>query len=360
MSDNFQRIFGVRTLSGIVETFAKEQEFQSLFQQKFMMGRMLEPEGDTAEWDELRMHRHLAPVVGRDSPFPILEHATKFNRASSMAHIKLSKVIPMGKLYSERAPGELRANAAAVVDAEARDMVKAISATVEYMCAQTLNGTLTVNATNIPGSSQAFTIAYTPNTYTASASWHTSTTGLLSSEIPALVDDYRAAAGMNPYEVIVSREIAGSAYKNEETVALISGAPPAVAMAASGAANQGPAWGGFNLGGLQWTVSIGGYVPQGGAFTKFHAGEDVAIVLPGPGDLRDVLGMALGRGFVPGANDVGAIGDAASLGQPAPTRGFYSYATRTVNPVGVELFVGWVGLPLLLFPAGVCVADVTP
>jgi hypothetical protein len=359
--DLYQRIFGVRTLSGIVEAFAKEQRNNTLFQSKFAAGRPLLPDGDIAEWDEVQMHRHLAPVVGRDSPFPLLEHTTRINRTSSMMHIKLSKKIPAAKLFSERAPGDLRADAQAVIDLELRDMVKVIMNTVEYASAQSLNGTLTVNSTNIPGSSQVFTVTYSTNTYTASNSWATASTGLLSAELPALVDDCRQTSGLEPQEIICGREIAGYVYGNSQVVNLLQ-SPIGGVLAQTNAARQGPAWGNFRLGDLNWQVSIGGYVPQGGSFTKFMPATDAFFCLPGAEDLPNVLGMALGYGFVPGDADVGPATpqNAANMVARAPSRGFYAYATRTINPVGIELFVGWVGLPVVLFPSGVCVGDAVP
>jgi hypothetical protein len=192
-----------------------------------------------------------------------------------------------------------------------------------------------------------------------SASWLTASTGILSSEIPAVVDDYRQTAGLDPAQVIIGRETAGGIYKNSEVVNLLQN-PAGAALAATGAAMQGPAFGGFNLGGLFWRVSIGGYVPQGGSFTKYMPATDDFFVLPADSELPNVLGLALGTGFVPGEADVGPAGRAADLCMPASTRGFYSYATRSINPAGVELFVGWVGLPIVLFPSGVLVGDAVP
>lgn len=355
-----ERVFGIRTLDGLVQAYAKEEANNTFFQGLFMAGRKLEPDGDSVEWDEVQMHRHLAPVVGRDAPFQILEDTTKVARNSACAHVKIMKRIPAAKLYNERAPGSLTANASQVVALEIRDAVKTINSVKEYMAVNTLAGTLTVNSTNIPGTTVPFTLTYSPNTYTASTTWATVTTDIPGTELAALKQDFYQTSGLQPRTAIIGGTIQASIAKNDYVMQMLQFSQ-GENLAKSASAMFGQALGGFQLGDLDWKVNEAGYVPQGGSFTRFMPATDKGFLLPGPEDLPDVLGWAEGYGFVPAGTEYGSVDSAASLAVKAPSRGFYSYAKRAGNPAtDVELCIGWVGLPILLFPSGVCVFDTVP
>jgi hypothetical protein len=359
MSTQFDRVFGVRSLSDLVVAFGAEEALDSMGQNLFTRGRVMEPAADVVEWDEFQLHRHLAPVTGRDSPFPLLEHATRINRTSSMAHIKIAKVIPAAKLYHEREPGMLVPNAQGVVDQEARDLVKIVRKTIEYLSWRSLEGSCVVSAATIPGSELTFTITYAVNTYTAAAAWTTAGTKILSVELPALKRDHLQSAGMLLRQVVADGTVIGSIYGNTEVQGFLQN-QLGEQFARAGVVMQGPAFDGFELGSLNWASNESGYVPQGGAYTKYISATDRAVGLPADGELRDVLGMALGRGFVPAGPDVAPMAGAAGMVMPAPTRGFYSYAERCTDPAGVKVYVGWVGLPIVLFPAGVTLIDTVP
>jgi len=361
MATPYHRLFGLRSLNGMVRAFDKETRLNTMFQDLFReKGRQMETEGtdETIEWDETQLSRSLAPIVGRDSPHPMRQNTVTINRTSSVAHIKEGKFIHAHKLYGERGPGELKANAELFVDLQIRDLVKRAKNTIEYLSVNTLNGTVTVNPTTVPGSKVTFTIAYAPNTYTATNSWATLATRISSQEIPALKQDHLQASGLLPRRALIGGTIQGNIAGNTEFQNLMRDRlGPEVAQSAGTLFGQ--ALGGFELGDLTWDVNEAGYVPDGGVFTRFIPATDDLFLLPADEDLPDVLGMALGLGLVPG-NDVGPADMAAELIRPAPQRGFYSYAVRSLNPLGVWIYVGWVGMPLLVFPSGLTVADVVP
>lgn len=362
MSSAFQQLFGIQTLSGLVVAFGAEESMDNMFQALFRRGESMTEDGDEATWDEVQLDRHLAPVRGENGLWPSSQNTVTINRKSTMAHVKDSTFILGSKLYKERSPGDiqLRPNAQAKVAFELRNLVKKVRKTIEYMSANTLNGTLTVNSTNIPGTTQSFTVSYSPNTYAASANWKNQATGIVSSEIPAAKRDFMQTSGLQPRRVIADGTITAAMAGNTEVQALMS---PAMkeAFARGSSPLQGAAFQNFELGNLMWLANEAGYVPEGGSFTKYIPATDDAFMLPGDEDLPDVLAMAEGRGMVPGTLS-GPASAGAELVMPAPTYGYYAYAERSThpNPPGIHLNVGWVGLPILKFPSGVQVLDVTP
>lgn len=356
-----EEVFGVRTLNGMVEKFAAEAGLNSMFRDLFRMGRQFAPEGTVAEWDEVQFARHLAPVVGPDAPFPLVQNTTVTNRSSSMAHIKIAKRIPASKLFNERAPGSLTADGGLYVASQIRDALKLIGNTVEYMCAQSLLGTLTVNSTNIPGTTVPFTITYSPNTYSASASWATVTTDIPGTELGALKQDFLQTSGLLPRLAITAGAVQGYIAKNDFVTLLLQNQSGEL-LARSAATLIGTALEGFELGGLRWKVNESGYVPEGGSFTRYMGSDaDKFILLPDESQLGDVLGFAEGYGLVPTGNGLASAEQAASLVARAPGRGLYSYAHRAPdNPADVFVYIGWVGLPIVMQPSAVCIANTTP
>lgn len=352
-------LLGVRSLNAMVTSFAAEERLNTMFQDKFL-GNMIEAEdSEVIEWDEVQSHRHLAPVTGGNSPSVPLQNRQIVNRRTNLAHITINIPLKPSKLYHQRMPGTLRPNAQAYVRGEIRSAVKTMKNTVEYMSVNTLNGTLTVNTTNIPGSQVAFTVTWSPNTYTAGASWATANTDLLGTEIPGFKQDFLQTSGLLPAEVIIGGTINGYFPGNTGLSAqLVSQHGREVAR--SSGQLFGQALEGFELGGLQWKVNEAVYVPEGGAATRFMPATDDFFVLPMAEDLPEVLGMGLGRGFLPSTQGVATAEQAADLCMVAPQLGYYAYAVRTTDPVSVKIVLGWVGLPLLLFPSGVQVGDAVP
>lgn len=351
-------LFGLRSLNGKIEAFGADAIRTRVATNKFALGRTLVAEDGTAEWDEVTFDRGLAPVVGHDSPFPLRQNLAVINRRSAVAHIKESKVIPARKLYYEREAGGLRPNAMAVIEQELADLTNRIAATREYMAWETLRGTLTVNATNIPGTTTPFTISYTTNAFASAADWDTAGTAILSSEIPALRQDFEQASGMVPAQVLCGSTVEGFLVANTEISSfLVNQLGPQILTTAG--ATMGPMLGGIRIGGLQWEIVEGGY-DIGAGFVRYLPTTDESITLPADNMLGDVLGVSEGRGFIPQSDivtDAAASAQVANMVRPAPNLGFYSYATRVSDPAGVKLYAGWVGLPVLLRPIAVQVTN---
>lgn len=353
MATDYQRLFGVRSLNGKVEAFGMDAARNYAATRRFQAGRKLMAEDGTCEWDEIQFSRGLAPVTGLKGRHVEKAELTKLVRRSAVMAIKRSVRLDPTRIHSERAPGELRPNARAYVEQELRDLVNEIAATIEYAAMESLRGTLTVNSTNIPGSTQAFAIAYSPNTYAASNSWALASTGILSSELPALKVDIEQLSGLIPRDCLCGSTVEGYMVGNSEVTNLARQALGERFVTQSGNM-RGPMLGGLEIGGLQWEITEGGYIPEGGSFTRYMPDTDEVIVLPE--DKQDVLGLALGRGMVP-QQVYGPAAAAAELCVPAG-EGWYSYAALDPDGPFIKLYAGWVGLPIVMRPQGVCVADV--
>jgi hypothetical protein len=217
------------------------------------------------------------------------------------------------------------------------------------MCAQILaTGAITVNAANFPGSQVAFTVNYAGfNALNALASWATSTTKILSSELIRIQRSFQAASGKEPGQAVMNAGVTGSMIANTEIAdfaqfalgpSIISGGPITTGMAL-------PA---LRVGGLAWKQADGVFVPVNGAATRYFADDKVAFL---PSDLRDSLGLAEGYGYVPVGMDRVA---------KAPQRGAYAYAAVNPDVPTVRLYAGWVGLPVLIAPQDLTVFTTTP
>jgi hypothetical protein len=358
MATDYDRLMGVQSLNGKVEAFGRDVTRTTVFTRKFRSGRQLATEDGQTMWDEVQYSRGLAPVVGHMGRFPEGGPLTKLVRRSAVAHIKRAKRLDPTRMFYERETGTLRPNAQAYVEGEMRDAVNEITATYEYMAAESMRGTLTVNSTNVPGSTQTFTISYTPNTYTATSSWANPGTLILSSEVPLLKQDIEQTSGLAPAQVIGGATVNGFVVGNTQ-VTNFAQQQLGEKFITQGAVREGPMLGGLMVGGLSWQITEGGYIPEGGSFTRFLPTTDEAIVLPADSELVDVLGYAEGRGLVP-RQQYGPASSAAELIAPAAQVGFYAYATLEGNGPFVLLHIGYVGLPVVLRPQAVCNANLIP
>lgn len=359
MATDYQRLLGLRSLNGKVEAFGKDVTRTGVFRQKFQSyGRKLVAEDGTFEWDEVTYGRGLAPVTGHAAPFPEGNPLGTVHRKSSVVHIKRMRRLDPYRMHYEREPGTLRPNAAAYVEREMKEAMNEIMATHEYLSAESLRGTVTVNPTNIPGSTQSFTITYSPNTYTASNSWATAATKIISVELNQLKADVEQTCGLSPAQVIGGAAVNGYITGNSE---ITNYAAPLMGQRfiEQGSVREGPMLGGLLVGGLTWTITEGGYVPEGGAFTRYLPTVDEAIVLPPDGELSEVIGWVEGRGMIP-AQQYGPASAAADLCAPAPQQGWYAFAMLDGNGPAILLCVGYVGNPVVLRPAAVCVANLIP
>lgn len=345
--------FGIKTLSGLVKTFADEPG-QKLFTDLFeKSGKRIEPDGRIVEWDEVTMARALAPVVGESAPFPDATSTQIVARQAPMFDIKLKVDIPASRLFSDRAAGELKDNAASVIANEVQSLTKRVMLTREYAACKALEGSFATSG--VAGSSITFTLSQTTNTLTEAASWSTEATKILSSEIPLIVADVIATAGMVPGIAIITDLEEKKLLANDEIRSWAQQQFGASALYNNSASEK--VLDGLSLGGVQWYKSVGGFVPEGGSFTRFMtAGRQ--YWLPAQNMLGEVLGMAEGFGYVP-TGRIGGINEAAGLVAKAPTRGFYAYAEGLSNPAGVRLYVGWKGLFFLAFPSAVEVLTTT-
>jgi hypothetical protein len=168
--------FGIKTLSGLVKTFADEPG-QKLFTDLFeKSGKRIEPDGRIVEWDEVTMARALAPVVGESSPFPDATSTQIIARQAPMFDIKLKVDIPASRLFSDRAAGELKDNASSVIANEVQSLTKRVMLTREYAACKALEGSFATSG--VAGSGISFTLSQTTNTLTeATDPWPGSTFG---------------------------------------------------------------------------------------------------------------------------------------------------------------------------------------
>lgn len=355
MSTPYDVMFGLPALSGKVEIFGNDVTRTRVVQSKFFQhGRMLATRDGNVKWDEVTKSRGLAPVAGYKGRHRNKAEMGRVERTASVAVIKRSVELDASRMFFERATGELDPNAEAYVEEEMSDLVTEVGNTIEYFGSETLRGTLTVNSTNIPDSTQSFTLTFSPNTFTNSAGWATAGTGILSSEIPAAKIDYEQTCGLSPQQALITNAVEGYMYANTEVTGFVGDVLGQRFIEGAGTL-RGPAFSGLRVGGLDWEIYEGGYVPDGGSFTRYLPTVDEAIFLPENAQLGGVLGYALGQGLVP-QQELGPASAAARLIQPAAP-GWYSYSKLVGDGPTVKLYVGWVGLLVPIRPDAIMVGD---
>lgn len=356
MATPFDVMFGLPSLSGRVKVFGEDVTRTRLFQDKFFrFGRQLRTRDGSVKWDEVTMSRGLAPFAGLRGRFKNKAELGRTERTSHVAVIKRSVELNPERLYFQRESGELDPNAEAYVEEEMEDLATEVGNSIEYLAAEALRGTVTINAANVPDTTQVFTLTFSPNTYSKSAGWGTAGTKIISSEIPALKTDCEQNSGMSPGQVICTNTVEGYLNLNTETIAILGDGDVKTGMLRTAGTMRGPLFNGFRIGGMDWLAYEGGYVPSGGSFTKYLPTADEAIVLPDDSQLGGVLGYALGQGLVP-QGLLGPASEAACLIAPAEP-GWFSYARLVGDAPTVKLFVGWAGLLLPTRPDAICVAD---
>lgn len=362
LTTNYDLYLRPRTLSTAVVKFAEEAVAGAACWRKFQASaRQVQPIGNATavEWEEVRYSRSLAPVVGRDATSVEQAHLARHFRSVAPLHIKLHKAIPASKLFDENAPGQLSPNGRALLAIEQRDLLNKVVRTLEFVSCRTLFGAVTISAATIPGTTMPAAISYAVNTYTATDEWDEASTPIVSSELLLLQRDAKALTGRTLRQSIGDATIGSYLERNAEVRNLL--VPTEGARIAAGAGSlTNPPLGGFNLGGISWMKHEEGFVPDGGAFTRYVPDSNKAVFLPSDQELVDVLGLYQGFGEVPSADEVGLADLGADLVGRAPSPGFYSYALRKVEPgqVSVIIFVGFVGFPFIISPDDVLVATV--
>lgn len=342
-----QEAFGVRNLNRVVETFGDNSP--NRFLSSFFAPDPTD--GEIYEWDELTFPRDLAPITGPDAPSKNRVELEKTHRTTTLAHMKLNKRINGRKVFlMERGVGALRPEAEATVAREIKDMRNSMEKTIEYLCAKAFKGSIAVSAANIADSDVTFTVTYAVQTMTATTSWATASTKILSAaaELPKIKDDYAKKVGFPVKLAIFNQSVANYLLGNTEIQGWVQNTQRGIEIFDIGHI--------AHMSDIDWTQYDGNYKPVGGAVTKFIADDD-AIFLPEAGNRAEYLRMALGKGMVPQA----AIGgEKDMLMSPAPGSGWYSYATVETDPVVLKVILGWVGLPIIVYPDIVLVADTTP
>lgn len=365
----YEEIFGVESLSGAIRTFDEQEHDHRIWDLFSRSAKPLRPDGRIVRWDELRHARHLAPVKGEDSPHPLVQQTTRIHRSEPLIWLKQSKTIPAGRLFRDRAAGSLAEDAREVVADELADLRILINKTREFICSQTLLGVLSVQPANVPDSDLVFRINYAVTLRNAAADWANAGTSIIG-ELNLSQQAYIAASGESAALAITNDVVYGSLMTNTEiqTLARYVQAPGGDNLLATNISSP-RFFESLRIGQLEWVVSEGGYVPQGGAFTRFFqasdpgqardTAQDRVVLLPGRERLREVLGLALGRGDVavgdlaPGEGQLGAL-------RRAPQPGWYAYTEVVANPPGLRLHAGFVFLPVVLFPPGVMEINTTP
>jgi len=341
-----ETLFGVRTLTGMLKTFADDSR-DKFFRSFFEKGTKSRVDGNTFEWDEVTYSRELAPIIGSSSPAPMTPVTNRVNRVASMVDIKHHCFIPGDRLYRERAPGELKANAQAVVANEINNLRNMIEKTLEWLCVKTLLGSVPISPANVPGSDYTQTLTYTTTAFTKGADWDTAATLIASSEVPTMVDAFTKATGHVPGTVLHNVTVEEQCLQNTEIKTLCANQAYAGRILLS-SAKDNRVLDGLRLGNLTWLKSLG-YYNLNGVTTRFCPDKTI-IVLPEDDLLPQVLGLAEGCGLIP-RTAYGAEGDLGIFDVAAP--GFYAYCVLSPNPIGIQLFAGWRGLPYLRWPTGI-------
>ena len=354
--------WGVRDHSGVVRRFDDSKSPQGeFFWELFRKAGTYRPiPGDHASWDEVSKKRHLAPITGPDASHKNVELMVRGVRGSTMACIKLKKRIPGSRLFRERAPGSDVANAELVIADEIAELWKMVRKTRNWMCAQTLLGSLAVTAANVPGTDYPFTINYATNAQSAATDWSGGAPTILA-DLDTLMGSFIGSCDLEP-RVAVTNDAVQSYLRNDANIQELlsfkrgddalqdSPVSPAVFQRAQ-------------IAGLEWLVSYSGFTPVGGNRTRFlatPAGDaDRVILLPGRDELSDVLRLYEGTLTKPsGSGPYGASeSDYGGIEQTKP--GSYGFSKIDEEGTGLNVYVGWVGLPVLTFPEAVTVVNVS-
>ena len=345
-------LLAVDTLTGMIKTFSDQGNNRACTTLFARFARPLIPLGDAASWDELEFSRHLAPVTGADSPHTRANLLKVRKRSSTMAYVKAYKDLPASHLFLNRAPGSDMADAEAILATELQDLANLIANTKEFLACGALLGLIDVSPATVPGSEINFTVDFGNAKLQALASWADPTTKLCSSELIKLKQRFIDQSGLKAEIAITEPSVEGMLVANDELRQFAK--EPLALMTIQNANPDGvnPQW--ERLAGLSFRFTDGTYKPQGGPVSRYFPAGKV-LVLPELARLGEVLGWAEGKVFVPGGP---VYGDAArALGMIREMRGSYAYAEVRTDPMGIRIYDGWHGLPVVLNPNAVMVFD---
>jgi len=346
-------LLSVDTLTGLVKRFADQADNRActaIFEQH---AKPIYPMGQVASWEEVVFGRHLAPVTGVDSPHTQARRLGRRRRSSVMVMVKAYKDLPGSALFLTRAPGQDTADAEAVIADELLDLTTIVQNTKEYLACGALLGKIQVDPQSVPGSELSFEVDFGVPEF-QSTNWLDPQARLRSGEFQRLKRRYKAGSGERAGLVLADERLEGALVRNEE----IKGFAKEVLgrqILRGQSHGRTPQWDG--LAGLNWHFTDGTYQPEGGQVTSYWP-EDTALVLPEERNMRRVLGWAEGRVLVPAQEVFGSAEDALSLVREV--RGHYAYAKVRTDPLGIRIYAGWYGLPLVLNPEALLRVNVRP
>ena len=341
------------TLSGLVKRFAQQSENRACTDLFERHAKPIFPEGHVVSWEEVVFGRHFAPVTGVDSPHTQARRLGRKRRSSVMVSIKVYKDLPGSALFFNRAPGQDSADAEAVIADELLDLTNLVQNTKEYLACGALLGKIQVDPQRVAGSELSFEVDFGVPEF-QSLDWTDPQARLRSREFQRLKRRYKAGAGQRAGLVLADERIEGALVRNAEIKGFAKEALGRQILQGQshGRASQ---WAG--LAGLDWHFTDGTYKPEGGQVTSYWP-EDAALVLPEERSMRRVLGWAEGRVLLPAGEVFASAEDATSLVREV--RGHYAYAKLRTDPLGVRIYAGWYGLPLVLNPEALLRVNVRP
>ncbi len=345
-------LLSVDTLTGMIKTFTEQGENRSCTALFSRAGRPLIPLGDSASWDEVEFSRHMVPVAGPDSPHTRARLLTTRKRASTMAYIKAYKDLPAGHLFLNRAPGSDMADAEAVLASELEDLANLIANTKEFLATGALLGVIDVNPATVPGSELTFKVEFGNKTAQALKAWSDKTTMIRSDEVLRIQQIFKDQSGLQAVIAITEPAVEGYLVKNDEVREFAKEALGLTILQNLNPNGVNPAW--ETLAGLSLRFTDGTYRPEGGPVMRYFPSGKI-VVLPAEARLGQVLGWAEGKVFVPGGPVYGDAARATSMIREL--RGSYAYAEVRTDPMGVRIYAGWHGLPVVLNPNAVMVYD---
>lgn len=358
MTTAIDDLLSVETLTGLIKTFADQADNRSCSTLFSRAARQLQPEGESASWDEVAFARHLAPVSHPESPHQRIKRLGRRRRTCAMAFVKVYKDLPSSHLFLQRAPGSSLAEAEVVLAAELEDLANLIGNTREFLAAGALLGRIEVNEQTVPGSDLEFTIEFDNQRAVALEPWTDPAAKLRSAELLRVKRRFKDQSGQRAGLAITEPGVEGYLVRNEETKGFAREALGAQILRNLELTGTNPQWDG--LAGMSWRFTDGTYKPEDAPLRRYFP-ADRLLVLPSEDRLKNVLGWAEGKVFVPSASFVG-IGSRAgrALGLIQELRGFYAYAEVRTDPAGVRVYAGWYGLPVVLDPNAVLVYRVAP
>ena len=347
-------LLSVDTLTGMIKIFSEQSDNRSCTALFSQQARPLLPLGDAASWDEVEYSRHMAPVSGPDSPHTRAKRTTTRKRSSAMAYVKAYKDLPSSHLFLNRAPGSDMSDAEAVLAIELEDLANLIANTKEFLACGALLGKIDVNPQTVPGSDLNFSVEFGNYQVPANDAWSDPATKIRSEELIRLQRLYKDRSGINAAIGITEPGVEGSLVKNEEVREFAKEVLGIQIVRFMNLQGVNPQW--ETLGGLQLQFTDGTYKPEGGQVTRYFP-EGRLLVLPAEARMGTVLGWAEGKVHVPAGPVYADAGSA--LGMIRELRGTYAYAELRTDPMGVRIYAGWHGLPVILNPNAVMVYDTT-